>query len=145
MADGGAGRDTLDLRKSAVRIEVRLDWASPGLCFGPGPCSSANYWLLSIENVIGTRYDDVVYGNDFKNYIKGSFGADLIHGMGGDDRIKGGAGADDLHGRQGDDFLDGGPDSDTADGGADSNIGGVDQDSCYLVEFPSNCSIIFSP
>jgi len=146
IVKGGPGRDTLDLRKSALRAEVRLDWATPGYCFGPGPCTVAGGWAFTIENVLGTAYDDVIYGNDYKNLIKGSHGDDVIHGMGGNDRIFGNGGDDSLHGRTGDDWLDGGTGVfDTADGGADSNAGGIDRDNCYLVEFPSNCSIIFAP
>ena len=143
---GGPGKDTIDLRKSTVRADVRLDWVSPYYCFGPAPCIWPSGWLFSIENVLGTAFSDVIYGNDYKNLIKGSHGDDVIHGMGGNDRIFGNGGDDSLHGRTGDDWLDGGTGAfDTADGGADSNAGGIDQDDCYLVEFPSNCSIIFAP
>lgn len=142
---GGPGKDQVDFRWAPDRVTVRLDVTAsdPYFCFGS--CSGHNGWLYDVENVMGTRYDDVIYGNAKKNLLKGNLGDDVIHGMAGDDRIDGCAGNDTLHGRLGDDWLDGGAGAnDTGDGGADSNTGGVDQDSCYLIEHPANCSIVYS-
>jgi Ca2+-binding RTX toxin-like protein len=48
----------------------------------------------SIENLVGTQFNDVLTGDDGANHIEGSGGDDEIHGGAGDDIIAGQAGAD---------------------------------------------------
>ena len=48
----------------------------------------------SIENLVGTQFDDVLTGDDGANRIEGSGGNDEINGLGGDDTIAGQAGVD---------------------------------------------------
>ncbi len=48
----------------------------------------------SIENVIGTDYDDVLTGNTLDNHIIGGDGDDILTGLGGNDTLTGGDGAD---------------------------------------------------
>jgi Ca2+-binding RTX toxin-like protein len=43
--------------------------------------------LRSIENVVGTKYDDSITGNDLPNVIAGLGGADTIDGRGGSDTV----------------------------------------------------------
>ncbi|MGF1677480.1 MAG: GDSL-type esterase/lipase family protein [Rivularia sp. (in: cyanobacteria)] len=43
--------------------------------------------LSNIENIIGSRYDDVIIGNDGANTIKGGFGNDTLTGGGSSDNF----------------------------------------------------------
>ncbi|MEQ1951746.1 calcium-binding protein [Mesorhizobium sp. CN2-181] len=63
----------------------------------------------SIENVIGTNFNDVLQGSADANELSGNDGNDLIRGFNGEDVLRGGAG---------DDMLDGGADADVLEGGA---------------------------
>ena len=53
-------------------------------------------------DAIGTRFNDIIRGNDDANYIVGGDGDDQVLGLGGKDILLGGAGSDTLDG--GDDF-----------------------------------------
>lgn len=66
-----------------------------------------------LENLIGTRYGDTIYGNDQPNKLKGKKGGDVIFGGAGDDVIRGGKGRDKLYGGEGADILIGGKGRDT--------------------------------
>ena len=50
-----------------------------------------------IENVIGSAYDDIIYGNDSDNVINSENGSDVIHGGSGSDFINGGEGDDEIY------------------------------------------------
>jgi Ca2+-binding RTX toxin-like protein len=54
--------------------------------------------LPDIENVIGSRYDDIIKGSAADNYIDSSTGDDTINGGLGDDTLNGNFGDDDVHG-----------------------------------------------
>jgi Ca2+-binding RTX toxin-like protein len=64
--------------------------------------------LVDVEGVIGTKYDDDIYGNQFANSINGGDGNDLVSGRGGDDLVSGGNGNDFIYGGTGKDQLSGG-------------------------------------
>ncbi len=71
--------------------------------------------LDGIENIIGTKGDDVIIGNDFAgtgNALYGLGGKDLIYGWNGDDLLEGGSGDDDLVPGLGNDTVDGGKNGD---------------------------------
>lgn len=67
-----------------------------------------------IENLTGSIYNDVLYGNQTENRINGLAGNDLIEGWDGDDSLIGGLGNDTLNGGSGSDSIDGGEGQDTA-------------------------------
>jgi hypothetical protein len=96
--------------------------------------------LISIENVTGSAFDDVIGGNADANVLDGDAGADQLFGGdgadtliggegddshlsgdGGNDNLSGGAGVDQLFGGDGNDVLSGGRGDDvlTGSGGAD--------------------------
>jgi Ca2+-binding RTX toxin-like protein len=50
--------------------------------------------LISIENVIGSQYNDRLQGNAFANGLDGGNGVDTLIGGGGSDMLTGGVGAD---------------------------------------------------
>jgi Ca2+-binding RTX toxin-like protein len=116
--DGGDGIDTIDYSTApvtrGVRIDLRLTGAQDTLGAGKDT-------ILSVENILGTRYADT---------LNGSNGANLLDGGMGNDKLYGNAGSDTLYGRNGNDLLDGGTDDDLLDGGAgdDTAYGGLGDD-----------------
>ena len=64
--------------------------------------------LTSIEDVRGSRFDDVITGDSNDNRLDAGDGDDVIKGGAGDDRLEGGDGRDLLIGGSGDDLLIGG-------------------------------------
>jgi Ca2+-binding RTX toxin-like protein len=108
IIDGGPGTDTLKFpgAKHGVTVDVSR--------------------LHNIENVNGTRYGDVLIGDDHANLLEGYGGHNRIEGRGGND-ILDGVGV--LRGGPGDDFLSPsnrsevacGPGRDTVDASASGN------------------------
>ena len=105
--DGGEGNDTIDdsAATSAQGISIDLE---TGIRTGG---FSEN--LTSIENYLGSIYNDVIMGNASANYLAGNGGDDVISGAGGNDVIDGGAGNDLIEGGVGVDSLIGGAGLDT--------------------------------
>ena len=65
------------------------------------------------EDVSGTNYNDIIYGNGGNDTIHAGNGDDIIYGGNGNDTILGEAGNDTIIGGAGDDALDGGYGNDT--------------------------------
>ncbi len=60
-----------------------------------GTTSAYSYSQISnVENINGSDYNDVLYGNSSANTIYGNTGDDIIAGMGGTDSLYGGTGND---------------------------------------------------
>ena len=68
--------------------------------------------FISIENLVGTKNDDRLVGDDLANTLKGRAGADLLEGGAGDDTLEGEEGDDTLEGGLGADMIDGGTHTD---------------------------------
>ena len=66
-----------------------------------------------IENVIGSSFNDAIFGNEVANNISGGNGDDWLSGLGGDDLVSGGNGDDWIYGGVGADTLTGGANADT--------------------------------
>ncbi len=101
--EGGAGRDTVDYSNETGKVIVSLG-------SGTGLLKAAGDKLISIENLVGTNYNDVVSGTHGSNVLKGGGGNDILRGYGGNDLLYGGAGDDVLNGGAGKDafiFVDG--------------------------------------
>ncbi len=105
---GSNGKDTADYTysTSAVRVDLKTG-------FGKGGYAQGDRYV-SIENAVGSKYDDELIGNGEGNVLDGGRGDDELFGGGGDDTLNGGIGEDVLEGGAGADRLDGGSDSDTA-------------------------------
>jgi Ca2+-binding RTX toxin-like protein len=104
--DGGADNDTAVYGGSPEAVHVNLTTGIGDGGFAEGDT------LKNIENLWGTSFDDVFWGNDDDNFFIG---------FEGNDTIKGGGGADIIWADQGDDTLVGGPGGDSLTGG-----GGID-------------------
>ncbi|MCP5082969.1 MAG: hypothetical protein GY948_14875 [Alphaproteobacteria bacterium] len=104
--DGGEGIDRVEYRRSSSAVTVNL-----ALGFGLGGEAQGDTYV-SIENVYGSRYNDIITGNAADN---------LLYGRNGNDTLNGGEGDDDLYGGNGNDVLTGGAGSDDLIGGRGSD------------------------
>ncbi len=86
--DGGAGSDTADYSGAASGVKVDIFGALAGLGEAAGDS------FISIENIIGSAFQDQLYGTAGANVISAGAGNDFINGRGGADTIDGGAGVD---------------------------------------------------
>src|SRR5215217_7714996 len=79
ILNGGAGSDTADYMSSPGAVHVDLQ-------VGQGWGGDAQGDVLrGIENVVGSRFNDVLIGSSRANKISGGLGADKMVGGGGDD------------------------------------------------------------
>jgi Ca2+-binding RTX toxin-like protein len=86
---GGANTDTANYSKNRAGVTVSLlTNRSSGALEGAGDR------LSSIENLVGSNFDDVLVGNFQHNTLNGGLGSDRINGGSGNDVLIGGAGAD---------------------------------------------------
>ncbi|WP_152047600.1 tandem-95 repeat protein [Aureimonas psammosilenae] len=85
--DGGDGIDTASYSRSAAGVTVDL---ASRIGFGG---SDGNDVLISIENALGSAFDDTLIGGDGANVLDGSAGNDTLIGGAGDTLI-GGEGTD---------------------------------------------------
>ena len=94
--DGGDGLDTASYRGSLHKVTVDLTLAvQAGIGHATGDI------LISIENLLGSAYNDTLTGNGGDNLLAGSWGDDSLVGGAGDDSLDGGAGADTMDGGAG--------------------------------------------
>jgi uncharacterized delta-60 repeat protein len=107
--DGGGDVDTASFETAQTLINADLGM---GQAVGDYGISS----LVSIENLIGSRWNDTLVGSTAANRIAGGDGNDAIGGSYGADVLAGEAGAD---------RLSGGPDVDACDGGTNP-VGSAD-------------------
>jgi Ca2+-binding RTX toxin-like protein len=125
---GGDGDDVLDGGTGTDR--VRYDWSTAAVQvdLAAGTASGEGEDVLrNIEHVNGSRFDDVLVGDDGANALRGKEGDDVLRGDGGDDVLMGEAGDDRLAGGEGDDRLDGGAGNDVLDGGAGTDTADFSQ------------------
>ena len=99
LLQGGAGNDTLDGGAGDDVVSFAdLDSGVMVEMLGPQGASAESQAghdkLVSIESVIGTRFDDSIFGTYGDNYIEGGAGNDNLMGRGGADYIDGGEGDD---------------------------------------------------
>jgi Ca2+-binding RTX toxin-like protein len=126
--EGGLGADRLDggmslkatatyaNSKAAVTVEITADGSKNHGGDAEGDS------LVSIANLIGSKFGDTLTGDGLDNSIKGAEGNDTLNGQNGQDKLYGGAGNDTLHGGADGDELEGGAGADHlfGDGGADT-------------------------
>jgi Ca2+-binding RTX toxin-like protein len=106
---GGDGHDVVsyELALAAIGLDLNVTNGAADGAWGAAAGDS-----LSVEEIVATRFNDVVIG---RNGPAGEAGAvdDLFRGMAGSDELRGGAG---------DDTLDGGAGRDTMVGGAEDDV-----------------------
>ena len=90
--DGGAGVDLAEY--SGATSKVRADLGNRGSNTGEAKGDS----YASVENLLGSKYGDVLGGNGGANRLSGAYGNDLLVGRGGNDKLYGGNGNDRLNG-----------------------------------------------
>jgi Ca2+-binding RTX toxin-like protein len=98
---GGADRDSVRFFTSALSVDLEKRVAR----WDEGFIS-----LRGINVVEGTRFADVIKGNDRRNNLDGGQGNDHVYGRGGDDYLSGGdvsAPRDVVYGGPGNDFCEG--------------------------------------
>ena len=119
---------------AGVTIDLREGTASGGHAQGDT--------FIGIENLAGSRMDDVLRGDGNNNdlwgdagndVIDGRYGDDTVSGGEGDDSLYGGVGNDDITGQDGADILSGAAGNDTlgGDAGNDTLYGGAGADSLW--------------
>ncbi|WP_419756917.1 putative Ig domain-containing protein [Anabaena sp. FACHB-595] len=97
ILNGGAGFDTASYTSATSAISINLvTQVSTG--------DAADDVFQSIEQIVGSRYDDTLIGDEDNNEFDGGEGNDFISGGAGDDRLSPG---------WGDDVIDGGTGTDT--------------------------------
>jgi Ca2+-binding RTX toxin-like protein len=87
VLDGGAGTDTVSYAYATACVTVRL-------ASGQASGGSGSDILLSIDNLVGSNYNDSLTGNASANSLSGGSGNDFLSGGLGNDILTGGAGRD---------------------------------------------------
>lgn len=149
VISGGSGNDTVSYAgfSSAMDIDLRpvaqQTAEEPGFWNGAADVSGmakvkgiapegifGHDYLVSIENVFGTNYNDLINGNSGSNRLEGRGGNDALKGHEGNDSMKGGDGNDSIWGGEGHDSFSGDDGNDLLNGGAgnDGITGGAGQD-----------------
>lgn len=124
-----SGNDWADASGSTFGWVISLSEA--GVALADDSIGATLYWLLGIENALGSPQADTISadilpatilglaGNDS---ITGGLGADTLHGNQGSDTVRGGPGFDGITGGEGNDALFGDEGNDTLTGGAGNDI-----------------------
>ncbi|MBI1301221.1 MAG: hypothetical protein GC137_06115 [Alphaproteobacteria bacterium] len=111
IINGGSGFDTVDYSQSGSSVTIDLSDSS----LNSGGYAQGDV-LTSIEGLIGSGFDDRLYGDAENNvfnagngddFIQARSGDDNVFGEDGNDTIIGGKGADRLYGGDGNDVLHG--------------------------------------
>ncbi|MBD8876642.1 M10 family metallopeptidase C-terminal domain-containing protein [Roseibium polysiphoniae] len=97
---GGLGNDWAYYDNSNTAVTVNLD---DGLTETGGHAEGDT--LSGIEQVFGSKYDDIIIGSWVRNYLSGHTGNDTLDGGDGDDVIRGDQGNDTLTGGSGSDTF----------------------------------------
>lgn len=106
--NGDGGVDTVSYALSDMKTGVVIN-----LALGAGDEGDATGdTYSSIENVLGSAFDDEIVGNSLSNRLDGNFGNDTLFDGAGNDFVYGGFGSDYIVATQGD--------TDTYDGGANT-------------------------
>jgi uncharacterized repeat protein (TIGR01451 family) len=96
VLDGGEGTDAAVYRASATGVTADL---------GSGATGEGSDTFISIENLLGSSFRDVLVGNGDANLLDGGGGDDELTGGGGNDTLIGGPGMDTFNGGAGADTI----------------------------------------
>ena len=109
---GGRGSDTVNYETATSGISISLTAGAAAATLADGTANgAAGDKLISIENAIGTKFDDRITGNVLGNVLNGGAGDDVLAGRGGADtflfrtNLPAGSGHDTIKDFTSDDFL----------------------------------------
>ncbi len=118
---GGNGRDTLEATLNGAHTfyggsgsdTVSYDRSTQGVTIDLQAGTSEGGWaendtLVSVENVIGSRGIDRIFGNDDNNLIRSGDASDRVAARGGNDTVKTGGGNDRIDAGSGANHYEGG-------------------------------------
>jgi Ca2+-binding RTX toxin-like protein len=88
VLNGGAGTDTVDYSAAPAAVTVNLATGTASNGYG------GTDTFISIENVTGSAFNDLLIGDAGNNVLFGGAGDDTLIGGGGNDLLIGGAGTD---------------------------------------------------
>lgn len=129
--DAGGTNDTIDA--SGLSAGLRLTIVEGDIMYYGTYSATAIAYNVTIENIIGTAFNDTIIGNAANNILNGGNGTNVVNGGAGNDTITGGTGTDMLNGEAGNDTLSGGAGTNTIDGGTgDDTISGGTGNSILL-------------
>lgn len=115
--NGGSGVNTASYGNYTLGVNIDLSIGSAAQSGGEAGNEAIGDELTNIQNIIGSRGDDIIlgdaianslWGNEGSDSLDGGAGVDLVDGGMGDDTVLGGAGDDTVTGGAGIDFLSGG-------------------------------------
>jgi Ca2+-binding RTX toxin-like protein len=109
ILDGGTETDTVSYASAGSTIIVNLALTGAQNTGGAGTDTLSNF-----ENITGSDFADLIFGDAQDNRLIGQMGNDALVGGDGNDTLEGDDGDDTLDGGAGDDNLTGGAGSDTA-------------------------------
>ncbi|SEO23373.1 Regulatory P domain of the subtilisin-like proprotein convertase [Gemmobacter aquatilis] len=106
---GGIGNDTLDLTDPIATDAFELDMLLNNYHYVGSPFgANGQYDLFGVENVIGSKLNDILRADGNANALSGAEGHDSLAGRIGADTLYGGTGNDTLYGGEGGDHMEGG-------------------------------------
>ncbi len=100
ILNGGSGIDTASYATASSSVTVDLSITAVQSTGTEGKDK-----LISIENLIGSSFNDTLLGNGSANALSGGAGNDTLNGRGGNDTLAGGFGNDTLIGGAGSDTF----------------------------------------
>jgi len=98
--NGDDGIDTVDYSGASSAADINL---ATGIVSDDGNGSTDT--ISTVENIIGTDFDDTITGDGEMNVLDGGLGDDTINAGAGNDVLNGGGGADILNGGLGNDTI----------------------------------------
>lgn len=106
---GGGGRDTASYADASEGLTVRLELPQSN----SGDARGDSY--SSIENVTGSAFNDLLYGDGGDNVLRGGEGNDRLLSRAGNDSVFGEGGGDRFYAQSGTNLFDGGDGEDIVD------------------------------
>ena len=100
LLNGGDGSDTASYAGAGAGVTVDLS-----ILTAQNTVSAGSDTLVSIENLLGSAFNDTLTGDGGANTLNGGLGDDLLTGGAGDDTFIGGGGSDTVLGGDGVDTL----------------------------------------
>src|SRR6185436_18115596 len=85
---GGAGEDAAVYTHAASAVTINLSLGATQVTGGAGTDT-----FSSIEDVWGSKFNDIITGDAGNNQLRGDTGSDQLYGLAGDDTLIGGGGS----------------------------------------------------